>query len=111
VGVGHGSAVKIQASRSAGIALLFVALTAVMTWPQVTRLSTQVYDSDDPLLSIWRISWIAHISITSTISSCKRRSSCRSRPDHPRRPDETGRIWGDDRNAPGSPGYRGNGSV
>jgi hypothetical protein len=32
-----------------------------MTWPQVRHLGTQVYDNDDPLLSIWRISWIAHI--------------------------------------------------
>ena len=46
---------------SAGVALLFVALTIAMTWPQASNLSTQVYDSDDPLLSIWRISWIAHI--------------------------------------------------
>ena len=47
--------------RSGAVALLFVALTAVMTWPQASNLSTKVYDSDDPLLSIWRISWIAHI--------------------------------------------------
>lgn len=52
---------KTNAFRSAGIALLFVALTIAMTWPQAARLSTQVYDSDDALLSIWRISWIAHI--------------------------------------------------
>ena len=45
--------------------LLFVALTVVMTWPQATVLGTKVYDSDDPLLSIWRISWIAHILPTS----------------------------------------------
>jgi hypothetical protein len=47
--------------RGAGVALLFVAMTAAMTWPQVRHLGTQVYDNDDPLLSIWRISWIAHI--------------------------------------------------
>ena len=52
---------KGNAARSAGVALLFVALTVAMTWPQAARLSTDVYDSDDPLLSIWRISWIAHI--------------------------------------------------
>ncbi len=53
--------------RAAGAAvlLLFVVLTAAMTWPQITSLSTRVYDSDDPLLSIWRISWIAHILPTS----------------------------------------------
>ena len=48
-------------ARSAGIALLFVVLTVAMTWPQAVHLSTQVYDSDDPLLSIWRLSWVAHI--------------------------------------------------
>jgi hypothetical protein len=51
----------MSAARSAGVAALFVVLTAVMTWPQAARLSTAVHDSDDPLLSIWRISWIAHI--------------------------------------------------
>jgi hypothetical protein len=52
---------KSNAVRSAGIALLFGALTVAMTWPQTALLSRAVYDSDDPLLSIWRISWIAHI--------------------------------------------------
>jgi hypothetical protein len=46
---------------AAGVALLFVTLTAAMTWPQVLHLGTHVYDNDDPLLSIWRVSWIAHI--------------------------------------------------
>ena len=32
-----------------------------MTWPQAQYLSTRVHDSDDPLLSIWRLSWIAHV--------------------------------------------------
>ena len=41
--------------------LLFAALTVLMTWPQARLLSTHVPDSDDPLLSIWRIAWIAHI--------------------------------------------------
>ncbi len=47
---------------AAGLAVvvLFAALTAVMTLPQVRHLGSHVYDSDDPLLSIWRISWIAH---------------------------------------------------
>lgn len=47
--------------RSSAVALLFVVLTIAMTWPQARYMSTRVYDSDDPLLSIWRISWIAHI--------------------------------------------------
>ncbi len=51
------------ARRTTGLAalLLFAALTVLMTWPQARYLSTHVPDADDPLLSIWRISWIAHI--------------------------------------------------
>jgi hypothetical protein len=45
--------------------LAFAALTVLMTWPQARLLSTHVPDSDDPLLSIWRIAWIAHILPTS----------------------------------------------
>ncbi len=52
---------SVKAFRSLGVVLLFVVLTIAMTWPQAANLSTHVYDSDDPLLSIWRISWIAHI--------------------------------------------------
>jgi hypothetical protein len=47
--------------RSPAVALLFVALTAAMTWPQALHLGSWIYDHDDPLLSIWRLSWIAHI--------------------------------------------------
>jgi len=53
--------VKSPALRGAAVALLFVALTMWMTWPQVATLNTRVWDADDPLLSIWRLSWIAHI--------------------------------------------------
>lgn len=44
-----------------GALLLFGALTVLMTWPQARLLATHVPDSDDPLLSIWRLAWIAHI--------------------------------------------------
>jgi len=47
--------------RSAGVALLFIGLTIAMTWPQAASLATRVHDSDDSLLSVWRVSWIAHI--------------------------------------------------
>jgi hypothetical protein len=47
--------------RSLGVAFLFAGLTAAMTWPQIRLIDSAVYDSDDPLLSVWRISWIAHI--------------------------------------------------
>jgi hypothetical protein len=51
--------------RSFTVALLFVALTIAMTWPQAQYMGSRVYDTDDPLLSIWRVSWIAHILPTS----------------------------------------------
>jgi hypothetical protein len=44
-----------------GALLLFLALTIVMNWPQARHLTTHVHNSDDPLLSIWRLAWIAHI--------------------------------------------------
>ena len=44
-----------------GVALFFIALTAYMTYPQVQFLATGVSpDVGDPLLSTWRLSWIAH---------------------------------------------------
>lgn len=52
---------KTTIAREVAVAVLFLAFTVLMTWPQAANLSTQVYDNDDPLLSIWRISWIAHI--------------------------------------------------
>lgn len=51
----------VTRAHSAAVAALFVVLTVAMTWPQAATLSSHVYDSDDPLLSIWRVSWIAHI--------------------------------------------------
>jgi hypothetical protein len=43
-----------------GVVGLFAALTVALTWPQAAHLSTHVPPYDDSLLSIWRISWIAH---------------------------------------------------
>jgi hypothetical protein len=39
---------------------VFTFLTALMTYPQVLSLFTMVADHDDPLLSIWRLAWVAH---------------------------------------------------
>jgi hypothetical protein len=39
---------------------LFAALTAVMTWPQVLRMSDGVHDPADPLMVTWVLSWVAH---------------------------------------------------
>jgi hypothetical protein len=47
-------------ARGAGVILLFLALTVLMTWPQAAHMATYVGNSDDPLLSIWRMAWIAH---------------------------------------------------
>lgn len=43
-----------------GVLALLLALTVIMTWPQALHLGTQVPGHDDPLLSIWRLAWIAH---------------------------------------------------
>ena len=49
-----------RAGQACAVVALFVALTVLMTWPQTQHLGTHVADAEDPLLSIWRISWIAH---------------------------------------------------
>jgi hypothetical protein len=40
--------------------LLYAALTAVMTYPQVLHLNDTVHDDGDPLLNAWAIAWVAH---------------------------------------------------
>ena len=39
---------------------IFVALTAVMTFPQVLRMSDGVHDPGDPLMVTWVLAWVAH---------------------------------------------------
>ena len=39
--------------------LLLVALSALLTWPQVLHMSS-VPDEGDPLLNTWALSWVAH---------------------------------------------------
>ena len=39
---------------------LFIALTAVMTYPQVLRMSDGVHDPADPLMVTWVLAWVAH---------------------------------------------------
>jgi hypothetical protein len=41
------------------------ALTIIITWPQALYLGTKVPAHDDPLLSMWRLGWIAHALQTS----------------------------------------------
>ncbi len=40
--------------------VLFTALTAVMTYPQVFQMGTGIHDDGDPLLMTWALQWIAH---------------------------------------------------
>ena len=40
--------------------LLFTALTAVMTYPQVLHMRDAVHDDGDPLLNAWTLAWVAH---------------------------------------------------
>jgi hypothetical protein len=44
-----------------GASALLTALTAMLTWPQVLYLGTKVASHNDPLLSMWRLAWIAHV--------------------------------------------------
>ncbi|MCC7126189.1 MAG: hypothetical protein IT178_15180 [Acidobacteria bacterium] len=53
-----------RATPIVGIIAFFVVLTVAMTWPQAAHLRTHVPPFDDSLLSIWRISWIAHALTT-----------------------------------------------
>jgi hypothetical protein len=43
-----------------GVLALLIALTVMLTWPQALHLGTQVSPHNDPLLSIWRLAWVAH---------------------------------------------------
>jgi hypothetical protein len=48
-----------RARSLAGPALLFTALTAVLTWPQVAH-PAAIPDNTDSWFSLWRLGWIAH---------------------------------------------------
>jgi hypothetical protein len=51
------------ARRLAPVAL-FALLTAIMTWPQVTRLATEATDHQDVYFNMWRFGWTAHAIAT-----------------------------------------------
>jgi len=50
--------------RLAAVALLFVALTVVMTWPQVEYLGTRARQHQDVYFNMWRLRWFAHALAT-----------------------------------------------
>ncbi len=41
-------------------AVLFAALTIVMTWPQAARLATSAQEHQDVYFNMWRFAWVAH---------------------------------------------------
>jgi hypothetical protein len=47
------------------IAGLFVAITVVMTWPQITQIATHARDHHDVYFNLWRLAWVAHALTTS----------------------------------------------
>jgi Dolichyl-phosphate-mannose-protein mannosyltransferase len=51
----------VSTKRFVAVALvLFTALTAVMTWPQVAHMRDGVHDPGDPLMVTWVLAWVAH---------------------------------------------------
>jgi hypothetical protein len=46
--------------QSALVALLLIGVAAIVTWPQFAFFKTRVADHEDPLLSMWRLAWLAH---------------------------------------------------
>jgi hypothetical protein len=55
-----GRSLRTEIARYVFVFVLFGALTAVLTYPQVRHLSTGVNDAGDPLLNAWALAWIAH---------------------------------------------------
>jgi hypothetical protein len=48
-----------------GITVVFIILTAFMTWPQVLVLKTHALEHQDVFFNLWRIRWVAHALATS----------------------------------------------
>jgi hypothetical protein len=47
------------------VTLLFIVLTAAMTWPHVLTLSTRAHGHYDTYFNMWRVGWVAHALATS----------------------------------------------
>ncbi|HET7220309.1 MAG TPA: hypothetical protein VFJ02_19775 [Vicinamibacterales bacterium] len=46
--------------QTLGVVLVFIAMTSVMTWPQVLVLATHARDHHDVYFNLWRLAWVAH---------------------------------------------------
>jgi len=51
--------------RGAGVTIVFVLLTLIMTWPQAVVIKTHAFDHQDAFFNLWRLRWIAHALSTS----------------------------------------------
>jgi hypothetical protein len=56
--------VSTRSRQTLAVTLLFVVLTAVMTWPQVRFLSTHSREHQDVYFNMWRLRWVAHALAT-----------------------------------------------
>lgn len=59
--------VKQSPRTTVAAALAFVALTAIVTYPQVLSLGTSVPFHSDPYFSMWRLGWVAHALVRSPL--------------------------------------------
>ena len=50
--------------RSLVVIALFVALTAIMTWPQVRWLGSRATPHQDVFFNMWRLQWVSHALVT-----------------------------------------------
>ncbi|MCM3879214.1 MAG: glycosyltransferase family 39 protein [Vicinamibacterales bacterium] len=57
--------VKQSPLTTVAAALAFVALTVIVTYPQVLSLGTSVPFHSDPYFSMWRLGWVAHALVHS----------------------------------------------
>lgn len=46
--------------RTLAVVLLFIAMTAVLTWPQARVLATHAREHHDVYFNMWRLAWVAH---------------------------------------------------
>jgi hypothetical protein len=51
-------------ARHAAVAVVFAALTVLMTWPMARHLATEAVPHDDVYFNMWRLEWFAHALTT-----------------------------------------------
>ena len=57
-----------EAKGRLGLVALLTALTILVTFPQITHLTTGVHDFGDPLLNAWALAWTPHALVTQPAS-------------------------------------------